>query len=187
MTSRYSAIFWLSSFALPVFSYLTLYLILVDLCLIVFHLVLRDVLVLSCAISESWDTRMHWLRPSIKIPRLLYISFERWRFHFFKKEWIGLFQFIWDFCKIFVDLRLYDRIADMDTSSLVESKKASLIRIDFLINIFNYMKPIITNHNLFLSSNFFVSFYSTFVKLDDLSKLILIALLGGTSDDASFQ
>lgn len=177
----------LSSFALPVFINLTFYLLLVQLCLVVFHLVYRGMMVLSCAISKSWNAWLNWLRPPMKVARLLYLSFERWRFHFFKKERIGLLQFIWDFCKIFVYLGLYYRVADMDTSSLVESKKASLFWINFFINVFNNMKPIITNHHLFLSSNFFVSFNSSFVKLDNLTQLILIALLVGTSNDASFQ
>ena len=86
-----------------------------------------------------------------------------------------------------MDLGLDYRVADMDASSFVESKKASLLRIDFFVNIFNNMKSIISNHDLFLGPNFFVSFDSTFVKLDNLAELVLISLLVGTSDDATFQ
>ena len=86
-----------------------------------------------------------------------------------------------------MDLRLDNRVADMDASSLVKREEASLNRVDFLIYVFDYMEAIISNHDLLLGPNLFISFHRTLIKFHNLSELILVSLLVGASNYASFE
>lgn len=66
----------------------------------------------------------------------------------------------------------------MDARAFVERKKGPHLLVDLCSYVFDDMEPIVANHDFLFAADRFVPLDSSFVELDDLPQLVLLALFG---------
>ena len=91
---------------------------------------------------------------------------------------INMSEMVRHLSSILVDFRLQNRIAHMDTRSLVKLKERSLFFINSFFDwIFHEMQPVISNHYLAIVPEVLVTFDGAFVEFNYLTKFTWFSLL----------